>query len=355
MMRRRRFIWLMVLLAVGLLLPATPALAGDGPPGDDGIIIWNEDYTLEEGESLDGDLVVFNGDVTLEAGSRVEGSVIVWNGSADVKGTVEGDLVVSSGDICLDDDAWVQGSVVCSWACELEQEEGARVDGGIVEGIPFEGLKLDRWRGLPIPIPQLTTFWVSGPGVVLDWMLGVIRSAVSILVVAAVAGLVALVWPRQVTQVGQAVVKAPAASFGIGLLTVLAAVLLAIALALTICLPLIFVAALVAAGLFGWICIGALVGEELFKALNTRETAPLWTAGLGTLVITLVTAGIDVIPCLGLLGLLLTFVVGCIGLGAVVLTRFGSTAYVPSSPLPPPVEAPKTAEPSGGEEEAAGD
>lgn len=354
MMRRRRFIWLVALLAVGLLLPATPALAGEGPPGDDGIVIWNEDYTLEEGESLDGDLVVFNGDATLEAGSRVEGSVIVWNGNADVKGAIESDLVVSSGDIRLDDDAWVQGSVVCSWACELEQEEGARVDGGIVEGVPFEGLRLNRWRGLPIPIPQLTTFWVSGPGVVLDWMLGVIRSVVSILVVAAVAGLVALVWPRQVTQVGQAVVEAPAASFGVGLLTVFAAVLLAIALALTICLPLILVAALVAAGLFGWICIGALVGEELFKALNARETAPLWTAGLGTLVITLVTAGIDVIPCLGLLGLLLTVVVGCIGLGAVVLTRFGTTAYVPSSPPPPSVEAPGTAEPSEGKEEAAG-
>ncbi|MBE9509163.1 MAG: polymer-forming cytoskeletal protein, partial [Chloroflexi bacterium] len=261
-MNKQHFTWLVLLLVAGLLLfPAAPALAdgSDESPGNDGIVIWNEDYTLKEGERIDGDLVVFNGDVTLEAGSRVEGSVIVWNGSADIEGAIEGDLVVSSGDIYLGGSAQVEGDVVCSWNCDIDQEEGARVDGGIIEGAPIPGFRFEQWSNFPIPVPSLPTFWVSGPGQVLGWVLKAIRSVTAILVIAAVAGLVALIWPQPTAQVGRAVIAAPGPSFGMGLLTVIAATVLIVILAVTICLsPAAVLAALAlgAAGLFGWICIG---------------------------------------------------------------------------------------------------
>jgi hypothetical protein len=361
---------LVVSLAAVLLLPAAPALATEGPPGDDGVVIWNEDYTLEEGELLDGDLVVFNGDVTLEPGSRVAGSVIIWKGSAQIDGIVEGDMVVSGGDIHLDDGAQVEGDVVCTWNCDLEQEEGARVDGGIIEGLPLGDLRFERWRDVPMRIPSLPSFWASGAGQVLNWTLRAIRSVIAMLVVAAVAGLVALIWPHQTAQVGRTVVEAPWPSLGIGLLTAAAGTALIIALALTICLS--PVAALVAlalgaAGLFGWIGVGAQVGERLLQALNVREIAPLWAAGLGTLLITLIGVGLSVAFCLAILGWMVVFVLGCLGLGAVVLTRFGTMAYTPSassgtSPTPPPavptpVEAPEPAEPPAEppEREAEGD
>ncbi|NIV31368.1 MAG: hypothetical protein GWN58_18290, partial [Anaerolineae bacterium] len=70
----------------------------------------------------------------------------------------------------------------------------------------------------------------------LDWTLRAIRRVIAVLVVAAVAGLVALIWPHQTAQVGRTVIGAPWPSFGIGLLTVVAATALVIALALTICL-----------------------------------------------------------------------------------------------------------------------
>jgi hypothetical protein len=358
--------WLigLIVLSVGvLLLPATPALADGDPPDDDGVVIWNEDYTLEEGKRLDGDLIVFNGDVTLEAGSRVQGSVITWNGSAKVEGTVERDLVVSGGDIVLDDSARVAGNVVCSWNCDLEQKAGARVGGGIIEGVPLRGLQLDRVRGVP-QIPSLPKIWASGPGRVLNWMLRAIRSLVAIMVVAAVAGLVALIWPQQTAQVGQTVVEAPLPSLGIGLLTVVAGTALIVALAITICLSpvaILVALALSAAGLFGWIAVGGVVGERLLRALNAREIAPLWAAGLGALLITLIGTGLSSAFCLAPLGWLMIFALGSIGLGAVVLTRFGTTAYVaaaspghgPSGSTPPvPVaapEAPEPPEPSEGE------
>jgi len=363
-MHKQRLVWLILLLAGGLLLPTAPALADGDPPDNNGIFIWNEDYTLEEGEWLDGDLVVFNGDVTLEVGSHVEGSVIIWNGNAEVEGTVEKDLVVSSGDITLDDSARVKGNVVCSWNCDINQKEGARVDGGIIEGAPLRGLRLENGRGFPVPVPSLPTSWVSGPGRVLKWVLGVIRGVVAILVVAAVAGLVALIWPRPMALVGRVVTEAPWPSFGIGLLTVAAATALIIALTVTICLsPVAALAALAlgAAGLFGWIGIGAVVGERLLQALNVHS-APLWAAGLGTLLVTLIGAGLSAAFCLAPLGWLLIFGLGCLGLGAVVLTRFGTTAYTPSTgsehhpprPTQPPTPAPvkASAYPGAPEEEA---
>ncbi|MDY6877651.1 MAG: polymer-forming cytoskeletal protein [Chloroflexota bacterium] len=363
-MHKRRFIWLTLLLAVGLLLPATPALADGDPPDGDGVVIWNEDYILGEDEQLDGDLVVFNGDVTLESGSRVTGSVVVWNGDANVEGTVEEDLIVSGGDIYLGESARVQGDVVCSWDCDVEQEKEAHVDGRIVEGIPLRDLRLDRWRGFPRPpvtLPSPPTSWVSGPKQVLGWVLGVMRDVVGILVIAAVAGLVALIWPHQTRQVGNTVVKAPWPSFGMGLLTLAAATALIIILAITICLsPFAALAALAlgAAGLFGWIGVGILVGERLLQTLQTPENkteiAPMWAAGLGTLLITLIGVGLSAAFCLAVFGWVMIFALGCLGLGAVVLTRFGTAAYAPPrpTPSPPTLATGKEPEPPEPQEEA---
>jgi len=349
-MHKRWLIWLTVLLAGVLLLPANQAQAAGGPPGDDGIIIWNEDYALEEDGRLEGDLVVINGDATLEAGSRVAGSAIIWQGSAQVDGTIDKDLVVSGGDITLGSHAQVDGDVVCSWNCDLKQEEGAQVGGRVIEGLFPRGIRLEPWNGFVKPmVPSPLKLWTSGPGQVLRWVLNVIRSVVGILVVAAVAGLVALIWPHPVARVGQTVVEAPWPSLAIGLLTVLAAAVLIIVLAITVCLSplaILLALALSAAGLFGWAAVGARVGERLLHALNAHQVTPLWAAGLGTLLISLIGIGLSVAFCLAPLGWLGVFVLGCIGLGAVVLTRFGTMAYTPSPPIPPVPPSPPSPTPA---------
>jgi hypothetical protein len=188
-------------------------------------------------------------------------------------------------------------------------------------------------------------FWLSGPEQLLRWILRIVRSLVTILVIAAIGGVVALVWPQATAQVGRAAFESPGASLGVGFLTIVAAIALIIALAITICLsPAAALVALFlgAAGLLGWVAIGARIGERLLGALGAGEVAPLWVGGLGTLIITLITIGLTAGFCLAPLGWMLMFVIGCFGLGAVVLTRFGTTAYVPGQrrqadePLSPP-------------------
>jgi hypothetical protein len=344
-MLRRRLGWLTLLVLGVLVLPVPQVTAASERP-DDGVVIWNEDYTLAEDEELDGNLVVFNGDAALEPGSRARGDVVVWNGDALVGGIIEGNLVVSSGDILLNEDAHVRGDVVCTFNCSVEQEEGARVDGDLVEGPSLRGIppidliEPDLWLRVPRTEPE--PVWLSGPEQLLRWIFRLVRRVVMILVVAAMGGVVALIWPEATDQVGQAVFETPAASLGIGVLTVMASMTLVIALAITICLSpaaALLALALGTAGLFGWTAVGARVGERLLQALHARGTSPVWRAGLGTLIITLIAVGLSNAFCLSPLGWLLTFVVGCLGLGAVVLTRLGTTPYVPNRPRRPPTPA----------------
>jgi hypothetical protein len=175
-----------------------------------------------------------------------------------------------------------------------------------------------------------------------------LRTTVTTLVIAAIGGIVALIWPEATTQVERTVFESPGASLGVGLLTVIASVAMIIALAITICLsPLAALVALAlgAAGLFGWIAIGARVGRRLLAALDTGDVAPLWTTALGTLLITLITLGLTAAFCLAPLGWLLIVVIGSFGLGSVVLTRFGTTPYTPDAhpkgiaPVSPPAPA----------------
>jgi hypothetical protein len=321
-MAKRRLVWFTALLTLALLLPVTPVLA------DDGITIWNEDYTVETGETIRDDLTVFNGDLTVEAGGAIKGSVTVLNGSATIEGDVEGDLAVVGGDIYLGENAWVEGDVVCSWNCDLDQDAGARVEGTIIEGA------LPDWQRFPVSMPYPMDIRLPGADVLFGPLTAFIRNVLSAFVVAAIAVLVALLLPPQTAQVGHTMIKSIWPSLGYGVLTAFAAGTAIVLLTLTICFaPIAIVAGtvLLAAVLYGWICFGAVVGTRLLQAFNAQDVPPVLAAGLGTLIVSLVVALVDTganfVCCLAPLVWAAVFALGCAGLGAVVLTRFGTQSY----------------------------
>jgi hypothetical protein len=101
----------------------------------------------------------------------------------------------------------------------------------------------------------------------------------------------------------------------------------AIFVLITICLaPLMPVVVLlvVAASLFGWVALGTLWGRRLMWWMGMRRVPPLAAAGVGVFALSVMAAAVGAIPCLGVI---VTLGATSIGLGAVALSRFGTTRH----------------------------
>ena len=310
------------LLVMAVLVPATPVFA-DGPDGDK--VIFGGSFTLSSGETLDGNLVVFGGNVTLEEDSRVKGDVTLMGGNVDIAGQVDGNLVVFGGNAHLRATAIVDGDVVAIGG-NVQRDEGAQVGGEVVEGFEsrefprFEFYSPYRWRVIE-RYPSDNWFFRS--------VMNALQTIFFTLVIMALGVLVIIFLPRHTDQVARVVLGSPLPSLGVGFAVLAVTTILAALLFFTCCFApfgLLLLLALVIAVLFGWTAVGLMVGQRFLKALNARQPVSEVAAVLiGLVLITL----LSYVPCLGFLFFV---VVASTGLGAVVLTRFGTQEY----PLPAP-------------------
>jgi hypothetical protein len=260
-----------------------------------------------------------------------------------VAGQINGDLALFGGNVNLQDTALVRGNVAVLGG-NLNRAAGARVEGEIMQGnefsTPFDfslpfGFHMP-WTGNLGPFESLRIGFSP--------VLGLIWFGFRTLLLAAVAVLVVMFWPAAADRAGRAAIGQPILGGGLGLLTIVVAPVLLILLAITILLiPVSFIGLvlLLVAGLFGWIALGLEVGKRL-AASFTWDLQPPAAAGIGTLVLTLVIGGLGLVPCVGWLA---PFLVISIGLGAVMLTRFGSREFTSgtpagASPMPAPQPPP---------------
>jgi hypothetical protein len=317
---------------------------GDG----NGKLVFGGSYTLRSGGQLRGDLVVFGGSAVLENDTRVDGNIVVIGGEADIAGRVQGDMVIVGGTVRLRSTAEVDGQLVRVGGV-LHKEEGAQIHGG-----ETGGANLPPIRPVPsIPTPPPMPSWPErGVNTFVSFVVNVVYGFGMTVVLALLAIFVVALWRDPVDRVSQTIVNAPAASWGVGALSVLAFVVVLPALAVLsavltiICVGLFgfgFIAiasiGLVVAWLMGWIALGQLIGQRLLGALGTHHPTPAVAAAVGTAVITLFWLGLS--PLCGL-GWLIFAVLSPLGLGAVILTRFGSQDYGPSNGTYP-VSAPPVA------------
>ena len=174
-----------------------------------------------------------------------------------------------------------------------------------------------------------------------------VRLFVRTLTLMALGVVLALIVPRQMAQVGQTVSQMSLASAGIGLLTLLVLLVMVPILVITcIGIPVVILLAIafVAAVLLGRVTIGTLVGRRLLKALQVQESQPLLEVAVGVGLIELLMA----VPCLGgVLGAIISLA----GLGAVVLTRFGTMRYPPLAPTTVVASGAEVVAPPEGEKE----
>jgi hypothetical protein len=313
-------------------------------PSSDKVVLGGS-YVLDQDEILDGNLFILGGTAQLQSGSSVTGDVMVLGGTLVAQGEISGDVSILGGFANLKKGAHILGNVNMLSAT-LQRDDGAIVDGKTNEitneswpTIIPKNLHLPNWQGTPpLTIPgetPLNSF--SSPmktGWDLLWLL--VRS----LAWAALAVLIALFGPKIISTASDTVVERPAAALGMGCATVFAGTAVLLLLIITICgIPFALAGGLLMALAwgFGVIAIGTETGIRFAKLFKADWAIPV-SAGVGTFLLTIVTNAVGLlIPCMG--GLL-PIGIGLLGLGAAVLTRFGSRQY----PLTPKMDGPERLE-----------
>lgn len=313
MISKNRFPIILLLAVAALFLAGCSGIPNLGP----GLVI-GDNYRLASGQTLNSDLTVIGGNATLDTDSTVNGNVVLIGGNGSIDGKVNGDVSVMGGYAYLDDNAVIQGNVD-SVGGTVQRSSHARVEGKVTTN-----------KG----VPPVTTVQTPAMNVSFDPITAPLMAVFQSLAMAALAIVINLFAPRPMERTGQAATTQPAASGGVGCLTILVLLVMAITIIL---LPFSLVGflAVAVAAIFGWVALGLVVGRRLAAWLKQSWTDPV-SAGAGTLALTLLAGLLNIIPCIGWVG---SFIVGMIAIGAVVLTRFGTQGYPPpytSAPAPQP-------------------
>jgi hypothetical protein len=334
----KRVLMVFLLAALLLALPGTALAAPTLQEGGEGKVVMGGVYTLGPGQSLNEDLVVLGGVATLADGSTVNGDVAVIGGALTANGTINGDVAAVGAAVTFGPQAVVTGDVQ-SFAAAVTRAEGAQVQGQEITGqirqpeLPLAPISpsLPFMQSFTLP-PQVQAFssnplWAMGASGAMQGVSYIVQA----LLMAGLAVLVVIFWPKPTQRTSQAIAEAPWSAAGVGVLTGIVAPVLLLILTITICLiPLAIIGLLlfIAAIVFGWVAVGYEIGLRLARAFKwSLEPAP--AAGLGTLLVWAVANGIAFIPCVGWLAPL---IVGAIGLGGVLLTRFGRKDYPTLAP-----------------------
>jgi hypothetical protein len=314
----------LIFLAV-LLLPAAPVYALNSGALD-GRVIIGQDFTLKSGDALNGDLVVIGGAVTIEKTASVRGDVVVIGGSLKLDGETTGSAVVIGGVVGLGAQASITGDLVTVGGT-VQRAEGSHVGGNVVTNLPPPTLVVPVAPTAAVPpVPPPPGFHFDfGP---FGKAAGVLLQAIGL---AALAMLLTVFLHPQLDRVGQALTLQPFMAGSMGLLTVVLAPITLVILSITLILIPVALAAvvlLILAWLFGVVAFGMEVGDRFTKAIH-RTWEPVLSTGFGTFLLCIVVGMVNLVPCVGWLAPL---IVGFVGLGAAVMTLFG-TRQLPRTAL----------------------
>ena len=289
-------------------------------------------YRLTKGQTQNGDLTVNANEVYFEAGSTVNGDVSVNALSVvEMHGTINGDLTVMASPLAKVnlEGLQVNGELTL---CTRGQQTGlntsniGKLNNACDPATIFGGHTPVDPRSLPI-----VRTYSENP------LLRLFQTILTAFLAAGLSAVAYLVFPGRMDRMIQTALRTPIETGIVGFLSLGTAVLgtgaYAVLTVLTVgilCIaaPLIGLGwlAVIAALIIGWIVISAPVGEWLLRKVHV-DTTPMITAVFGAFALTLGVGLIQLIPCVGWIGFLITVILGSIGLGTVVLTRVGRRLY----------------------------
>ncbi len=310
--------YLIVLLFVAILLaPTSLAIAQDPTPtpgneySGDQLVIGNT-YRLSSGDTLTGNLAVVGGTATIEPKATLNGDIILSGGTLTLSGTLNGDIIAIGGAVTLEDTATVNGNLVLIGAT-LKRSPLAVITGEITEQSPsfFDFKETSKF----LPFTRQS-----------DPLTKALTITFESLAVSALAVILGLILPQQVKRVSATITSQPLVAGGVGLLTVVVLPIILVLLTITIILipvTILTVVLFIFALLFGWMAAGHEVGDRI-EGLFHVDWHPAISSGIGVLLLSLIAGFSTMIPCAGWL---IGGIISLFGLGAVIISRFGSERY----------------------------
>lgn len=269
---------------VVVILLATPfqALAQD-------ITRFGSDVTVPEGEVQEGNITVFGGDVVIEGEAGAD--VTVFGGDLRINGRVGGSVTHFGGDTTLGNEAVIGGDFT-QFGGTVNRAPGARIEGSETTG------------------PRIFSPFVN-----------FLASLFALLFTLALTVAVVAILPEQTRVLANTVEQQPLPSLGYGILATILVPLLFLILALIIIVGWIlipFVAiAVVITYFYGYVGVARWLGDRIIGATRSANQSPIVKALVGALVL-------GVIGLVPILGGLVQFIAAMIGLGAVLISKYGT-------------------------------
>jgi cytoskeletal protein CcmA (bactofilin family) len=317
--------WVIV-LAVLLWLIAGPVAADTG-----GMALVGQSVVIERGQTVNGDVALLAGSIEIAADAVVRGDLAVIGGSARVDGIIEGDAAILGGNMVLGPTAWIKGDVVALGS--LTRDPAARIDGNVVAGAErsaqLREVRQSLQEQMNVPDVAVPRTPVSDAATARMW--NQLRWVAGVLGMILLAAIVVAVLPEAISRVSTVMGRTVLLSTAVGLLTLIAVgVLIPLLTIIIIGIPVVLVLGigLLLAGLCGWVAASLLVGRKLLGLANISSSSTVLDVAAGIVALALVGR----VPCLGAL---FTFAVVCWGLGAIVLTRFGTSPSLIWAPFEP--------------------
>jgi len=278
----RKAVFLSVLIVTILLAAPFQALAQD-------ITQFGSDVTVPEGQVQEGNITAFGGDVAIEG--EVAGDVTVFGGDLRINGRVAGSVTHFGGETTLGNEAVITGDFT-RFGGSVDRAPGARIEGSQTVG------------------PRI-----------FDPFANFIASLFALLFTLALAVVVVAILPEQTRVLANTVGNQPLTSLGYGLLATILIPVLFLILALIIIVGWIlipFVAiAVVLTYFYGYVGFARWLGDRITGATRSAGQSPIVTVLIGAFVL-------GIIGLIPILGGLVQFIAAIIGLGAVLISKYGT-------------------------------
>lgn len=337
-----------LLLLLALLFIPTASIQAQTQNNND-VVLFGQNYTLDEGETLNGSIAVFGGNIDIQKNAEVNGSIAIFGGNLSIEegavingdiavfggnmttsSEINGDIVLFGGQAMLETKAVVNGDIA-TFGGQVTQAPEAKVTGEITNNTPpnIDTPEVPDVPGIPSPdAPNPPDVNVN-----INPLWDVAGKFGQAALIAVIGMLLALFLQPQLDRTAGAIVRQPfiAGSYGV-LVFIALPVALLIMIVTLILIPVAAIVVLLVplAWLFGIIALGQEVGDRFAKAIN-QVWAPILSTGFGTFLLLLVVGLIDLIPCIGWIP---SALVTLVSIGAAVMTVFGTRnppGYMPAS------------------------